>query len=175
MFFFVNDIRYYKNPQHLGCLIACVVMVTSWRLFVMQKLHVIHSDSNHIYKHYQAQLYICRPTKSVLGIFCCVCLYAHKSRLTNGSIGHLIGSVNCHVIGQLWRHQKAVSFLGWDKSISDTRRLSRTPGWRMSRNNHRNLWIEWCVSSWRPWFGAVCPICYFIHTLYQSCSLSDQN
>ena len=28
----------------------------------------------------------------------------------------------------LWRHQKAVSCLGWDKSISDTRPLSRTPG-----------------------------------------------
>ena len=111
----------------------------------------------------------------MLGIFCCVCLYARKSRLTNGSIGHLIGSVNCHVIGQLWRHQKAVSFLGWDKSISDTRRLSRTPRWRMSRNKRRNLWIGWCVSYWRPWFGAVCPICYHIHTLYQSCSLSDQN
>ena len=32
------------------------------------------------------------------------------------------------VTGPLWRHQKAVSCLGWDKSISDTRRLSRTPG-----------------------------------------------
>ena len=43
-------------------------------------------------------------------------------------ICQLIGSVNCDVTGPLWRHQKAVSCLGWDKSISDTRRLSRTPG-----------------------------------------------
>ena len=32
------------------------------------------------------------------------------------------------VTGPLWRHQKAVSCLGWDKSISDTRRFSRTLG-----------------------------------------------
>ena len=42
-------------------------------------------------------------------------------------IGHLIGSVNCDVTGPLWRNQKAVSCLGWHKSISDTRHLSHTP------------------------------------------------
>ena len=41
-------------------------------------------------------------------------------------MGHLIKSVDWDVTGPLWR-QKAVSYLGWDKSISDTRRLPRTP------------------------------------------------
>ena len=36
--------------------------------------------------------------------------------------------VNCDVTGSLRRHQKAVSCLGWDKSISETRSLSRSPG-----------------------------------------------
>ena len=51
----------------------------------------------------------------VSGILCCVCLYTHKSRLTNGLLGHLIGWVNCDVTGPLWHHQKAVSCLrlGW--------------------------------------------------------------
>ena len=52
----------------------------------------------------------------VWGILCCVCSYAHKS-------------LNCGVIGPLWRHQKAVSCLGWDKSISDTRVYETRRSW----------------------------------------------
>ena len=58
----------------------------------------------------------------------CVFICSKISINSNGWLGHLIGSVNCDVTGPLWRHQKAVSCLGWDKSISDTRRLSHTPG-----------------------------------------------
>ena len=58
----------------------------------------------------------------------CVFICSKISINSNGWLGHLIGSVNCDVTGPLWRHQKAVSCLGWDKSISDTRRSSRTPG-----------------------------------------------
>ena len=29
-------------------------------------------------------------------------------------MGHLIRSVDCDVTGPLWRHQKGVSYLGWD-------------------------------------------------------------
>ena len=36
-------------------------------------------------------------------------------------------SINCDVNGPLWRHQKAVPCLSWDQSISNPRRLSRTP------------------------------------------------
>ena len=32
-----------------------------------------------------------------------------------------------------------------------------------SMNKRRNLWIGWCVSSWRPWFWPVHSISY-IHT-----------
>ena len=63
----------------------------------------------------------------------CVFICSKISINSNGWLGHLIGSVNCDVTGPLWRHQKAVSCLGWDKSISDTRRLSRTP--RCTRQN----------------------------------------
>ena len=77
------NVKTQEHRRFVGCLtvvihirkwrlIARVVMVTSWRLFVMQ-------------------------------------------------------STACHPL-RLKRHQKAVSCLDWDKSISDTRRLSRTPG-----------------------------------------------
>ena len=52
--------------------------------------------------------------------------------------------MNCDVTGPLWRHQKAVSCLGWDKSISDTWRLTHTP--RCTRllfyimSSHHDLW-----------------------------------
>ena len=57
----------------------------------------------------------------------CVFICSKISINSIGWLGHLIGSLNCDVTGPLWRHQNAVSCLGWDKSISDTRRLSRTP------------------------------------------------
>ena len=56
---------------------------------------------------------------SLLCVFICSKISIHS----NGWLGHLTGSVNCDVTGQLWRHQKAVSCLGWDESISDTRAL----------------------------------------------------
>ena len=34
-----------------------------------------------------------------------------------------------------------------------------------SRNKRRNLWVVWCVSSWRPWFWPVHSI-YYIHTTH---------
>ena len=43
-----------------------------------------------------------------------------------------------------------------------------------SRNKHRNLWVGWCVSSWRPWFWPVHPI-YYIHTTHYSRILNNQN
>ena len=65
-------------------LIACVVMVTSWRLFAMQnnECHQLRLKAYSYIQKYQTQLCICRSTTSVSGILCCVCLYAHKSRLT---------------------------------------------------------------------------------------------
>ena len=36
-----------------------------------------------------------------------------------------------------------------------------------SRNKRRNLWVGWCVSSWRPWFWPVHSI-YYIHTTHYS-------
>ena len=65
-------------------LIACVVMVTSWRLFAMQnnECHQLRLKPYSYIQKYQTQLCICRSTTSVSGILCCVCLYAHKSRLT---------------------------------------------------------------------------------------------
>ena len=44
------------------------------------------------------------------------------------SSNHLVRSVDCDVTGTLWGHQKAVSCRGWDKLISETQRLSLTPG-----------------------------------------------
>ena len=40
-----------------------------------------------------------------------------------------------------------------------------------SRNQRRNLWVGWCVSSWRPWFWPVYSI-YYIHIILHSCNLS---
>ena len=43
-----------------------------------------------------------------------------------------------------------------------------------SRNKRRNLWVGWCVSSWRPWFWPVHSI-YYIHTTHYSRILTNQN
>ena len=54
-------------------------------------------------------------------IFCCMYFYAHKSWLSyRDFIGPLIRSVDYDVSGPLWCHQKAVSCIGWDKSLSHT-------------------------------------------------------
>ena len=41
-------------------------------------------------------------------------------------------------------------------------------------NKCRNLWVGWCVSSWRPWFWPVHPI-YYIHTTHYSRILTNWN
>ena len=62
----------------------------------------------------------------------------------------MIGSVNCDVTGSLWCHQKAVSCLGWDKSISDTWLQSRTPGCtRQTYLNHVNTYVSKTASLYR--------------------------
>ena len=43
-----------------------------------------------------------------------------------------------------------------------------------SRNKRRNLWVGWCVSSWRPWFWPVRSI-YYIHTTHYSRILTNWN
>ena len=43
-----------------------------------------------------------------------------------------------------------------------------------SRNKRRNLWVGWCVSSWRPWFWHVHSI-YYIHTKHYSRILTNWN
>ena len=42
------------------------------------------------------------------------------------------------------------------------------------RNTCRNLWVGYCVSSWRTWFRPLYSI-YYIHTIYYSCALSNEN
>ena len=42
------------------------------------------------------------------------------------------------------------------------------------RNKRRNLWFEWCVFSWRPWFWPIYSICY-IHTIHYSCKIYAMN
>ena len=63
-------------------LTACIVMVTPWRLFLMRNkaCHPLRLNSYRCIQKYQTHLYISRSTTS--WILCCVCLYAHKSRLT---------------------------------------------------------------------------------------------
>ena len=43
-----------------------------------------------------------------------------------------------------------------------------------SRNKRRNLWVGWCVSSWRPWFWPVHSV-YYIHTTHYSRILTNWN
>ena len=42
-------------------------------------------------------------------------------------------------------------------------------------NKPRNLWVGWCVSSWRPWFWPVHYIFYYIHTTHFSRILTNKN
>ena len=79
---------------------------------------------------------------SLLCVFMCTLIPINS----NGWLGHLIGPVDCDVTGPLWRHQKAVSCLGGVKSISDTRRLSRTPGCAR-QVNHVCFVASVCVSA----------------------------
>ena len=43
------------------------------------------------------------------------------------------------------------------------------------RKKHRNLWVRWFVSSWRPWVWSVYSIWYYIHIVYYSCIQSNWN
>ena len=69
---------------------------------------------------YQSQLYRWRCTTYWCHEYFVACLNARN-------LCHSIRSVDCDATGRLWRHQKAVSYIGWDKSFSDPRCLSRTP------------------------------------------------
>ena len=134
------NVKTQEHRRFVGCLtivihirkwrlIACVVMVTSWRLYVMQSTacHPLRLKPYRYIQKYQTQLFICRSTTSMCQVYSFLCVPKIPFNC-NGWLRHLIGSVNCDVTGPLWRHQKAVSCLGWDKSISDTRGLSQTPG-----------------------------------------------
>ena len=63
-------------------------------------MHAIHLVSNHI-DISNTVLHLSIYATFVSGMLYCVCLYAHKFRLTNGLLGLLIGSVNCDVTGPL--------------------------------------------------------------------------
>ena len=39
----------------------------------------------------------------------------------------------------------------------------------------RILWDGWHVSAWRPWSQSIYSIYYYIHTIYQTCILSNWN
>ena len=61
------------------CIIACVVMVTSWRLFVMpnQACHPLRLKPYRYIQKYQTQLYICGSVTSLCQGFLVVCVYSH--------------------------------------------------------------------------------------------------
>ena len=60
-------------------LIACVVMVTSWGLFVVQNMacHPVRLKLYRYIQKYQTQLYICRSMTSMCQVFFVVCVYMH--------------------------------------------------------------------------------------------------
>ena len=63
---------------------ACVVMVTTWRLFAMQSnaCHPLRlKPYGYVQKISNRVVYLSIYDIFVSGILCCVCLYAHKSRL----------------------------------------------------------------------------------------------
>ena len=61
------------------CLIACVVMVTSWWLLMMQykACHSLILKPFRCIQKYQTQLYLCRSTTSSCQGFFAVCVYMH--------------------------------------------------------------------------------------------------
>ena len=63
------------------CLIACVVMVTLWRLFAMQSnaCHTLRLKTYGYVQKYQTQLYICGSTTSLCQGFFVLCVYMHKN------------------------------------------------------------------------------------------------
>ena len=60
-------------------LIACVVMVTPWRLFAMQRnaYHTLRLKPYGYVLKYQTQLYICRSMTSLCQGFFVLCVYMH--------------------------------------------------------------------------------------------------
>ena len=85
-------------------------------------------------------------------LWLCVFVCTQSPMNSNGWLGHLIGSVDCDVTVPLWRHQDAVSCLGWDKSISDSRGLSSKP--RCTRHEYSQQSI------------IVSPICMCSHSYF---------
>ena len=102
--FFVSFTNEAQEHRHfVGCLavvihirkwrlIACVVMVTSWRLFVMQNnaCHPLTQTTWVYTKISNTVVHLLINDIFVSGILCCVCLYAHKYRL----IQRIIRSLN---------------------------------------------------------------------------------
>ena len=87
-------------------LIACVVMVTSWRLFVMQNqaCYPLRLKPYRYIQKYQTQLYICGSATSLCQGFFVVCVYMH---INPDYIQWMIRSLNW--VGQLWRHWPIVT------------------------------------------------------------------
>ena len=143
-------IKTQEHRRFIGCItvviqirksrsISCVVMVTPWRLFVMQNnaRRPLRLKSSRYIQKCQTQLYICRFTTSLCQGFLAVCVYMQMDPSnSNGSLGHLIGSVNCDVTGQSWRHQKVVSCLA---------RISRsqTTGTCLAHPGVRDKTVSW--------------------------------
>ena len=85
-------------------------------------------------------------------------------------------------IFQTWQYSEAYlaqhTFSEWMTHIIDAvpcMALANLPIRSRSNNKRRNLWVEWCVYFWWPWFWSVYPIYYYIHTMHYSCILSDWN
>ena len=79
---------------------ACIVMVTSWRLFVMQNkaCHPLRFKPYRYIQKYQTHLHICRSMTSLCQGFLVVCVYMNINPInSNGQLSPLIGSVNCDV------------------------------------------------------------------------------
>ena len=75
------------------CIIVCVVMVTSWRLFVMENkvCYPLRLKPYRYTKISNTVVHLSIYDIFVSGILCCVYLYAHKPRLTLMDNSHLIG------------------------------------------------------------------------------------
>ena len=76
---FTLEAKLKKKQTFFSHPIACVVMVTSWRLFVMQNTacHALRLKPYRYIQKYQTQLYICRSTKSIYQVFFVVCVDMH--------------------------------------------------------------------------------------------------
>ena len=109
----LNCMHCYGDAMMVTCINACHPLRLKPYSYVQNIKHIVYFSICNIF---------------VSEILCCVChICIWILNNSNWLLGHLNGSVNCDVTGPLWCHQKAVSCLGWDKSISDTQCLSCTP------------------------------------------------